>query len=59
MVAHNPGTMAFTVAAHAMGLMISITRGFIHSDRVARETHWHECSQIWPNLYGKRLGLLG
>ena len=59
MVAHMPGTMAFSVAEHAIGLMISITRGFIHNDRVARQTHWDECAQLWPNLYGKRLGILG
>ncbi|MBT3883756.1 MAG: 2-hydroxyacid dehydrogenase [Rhodospirillaceae bacterium] len=59
MVAHMPGTMAFSVAEHAIGLMISITRGFIHNDKVARETHWDECGQHWPNLYKKRLGLLG
>jgi hypothetical protein len=59
MVAHMPGTMAFSVAEHAMGLMISITRGFIHNDRIARHTHWDECAAQWPNLYHKRLGLLG
>ncbi|PZW43552.1 lactate dehydrogenase-like 2-hydroxyacid dehydrogenase [Humitalea rosea] len=58
-VTHAPGTNTATVADHAIGLMLAITRGFHASDREVRAGNWDQARKPRPTLNGGRLGILG
>lgn len=58
-VTHNPGTNNGTVADHALGLMLAISRGFVKLDRGMRAGRWAESRTDPPTINGMRLGIVG
>jgi lactate dehydrogenase-like 2-hydroxyacid dehydrogenase len=58
-LANGAGTNDDCVADHAFGLLIGIVRRLRTLDRLCREGVWREDIPQPPNVYGKRLGILG
>lgn len=58
-VATNKGTNAFSVADHAMALLLSAARGIPWMDREVRAGRWVAARMSRPLAYRKRLGILG
>lgn len=58
-VATNKGTNSFSVADHAMALLLSVARGIPWMDREVRAGRWVTARKSRPLAYRKRLGILG
>ncbi len=61
-VTSGEGVNAFSVADHAMALLLTVMRGIKGGDIAARETDWNRYKASRPSppvLYGKRVGILG
>lgn len=58
-VANNVGTNAASVAEQAMGLLLAVLRDIPAAERAVRAGQWDEARHPRPQLYGKRVGIVG
>lgn len=58
-VTTGKGTNAFSVADHAMALMLAISRNIIWADKRVRAGEWLNSRAPRPVVWRKRLGILG
>ena len=58
-VSNGAGTNDNCVADHAFGLVIAAVRGMVHLDKLTRQGVWRNDIPLPPNVFGKRLGILG
>ena len=58
-VTTGKGTNAFSVADHAIGLMLAVARNIVWADRRVREGAWLQSRGPRPVVWRKRLGILG
>ncbi len=59
-VANTPQAVGHTVAEHALGLLLAVTRQIVAQDRLVRQGVWDR-ARAWPNwsFQGRTLGLVG
>lgn len=58
-LSNAPGVNDDTVADHALGLMLTLARGYPQLDRAVREGRFASARDERPTLSGARLGMLG
>ena len=58
-VANGAGTNDDCVADHAMALLLASVRGLRPQDRACRDGLWRDQLPLYPQVAGKRLGVLG
>ena len=58
-VAHAPDTNSETVADHALGFMLALSRGYGTLTTAVRAGEWESARAARPTLHGARLGLIG
>ena len=58
-VTTGKGTNAFSVADHAIGLMLAVARNIVWADKRVREGAWLQSRGPRPVVWRKRLGILG
>lgn len=58
-VANGAGTNDDCVADHAMALLLATVRGLPQQDRACRDGVWRDQLPLYPQVAGKRLGILG
>lgn len=60
---YAPGANSVAVADYTIGLIISLLRGIVRTDRALKERAWNErwalLSSPGYNLEGKKLGIIG
>ncbi|GAB3627099.1 hydroxyacid dehydrogenase [Pandoraea terrae] len=58
-VTHAPGANAATVADHALGLMLALSRGYAPLTEAVRRGAWQASRAERPTLHGAALGIIG
>ncbi|WP_233831682.1 2-hydroxyacid dehydrogenase [Paraburkholderia sp. ZP32-5] len=58
-VTHGRGANTASVADHAIALLFAAVRGIVSNDRAMRAGEWNALRHAWPDLSGRRAGILG
>jgi D-3-phosphoglycerate dehydrogenase len=58
-VTHGRGVNTMSVADHAIALLFAAVRGIVSNDRAMRAGEWKALRHAWPDLSGRRVGILG
>jgi lactate dehydrogenase-like 2-hydroxyacid dehydrogenase len=58
-VTYAPGANDATVADHALGLMLAVSRGMTVLDTAVRQGNWHKARAERASLNGARIGIIG
>lgn len=58
-VTNAPGTNDETVADHALGFMLALSRGYAQLDRTVRTGGWDKARAARPTLSGATVGIIG
>jgi D-3-phosphoglycerate dehydrogenase len=58
-VSHAPGMNDATVADHALGLMLALSRGYSKLDAAVRAGRWNQARAERPTLCGAHAGIIG